>query len=258
MALSQDSLTFLHPLNERLRFFLRLSFLFQQAKHNINGKSIYDSHTTLRILLDIMSFVNQQDLKKEVLKELERISQKLTLLQESPDIKQGTLNHILEATDKLHSDLHSINGPIAQELRENEFLKVVQQRANVAGGFSEFDPPWYCHWLMQPADKRIADLTEWLSSFEVLYSSIALMLNLFRDSATAEQKTADNGSYQQNLDSKTPYQMLIVNLPADSKYFAEVSGSKHRITIRFMDTTSTPRPTQTTESVDFLLSCCAL
>jgi cell division protein ZapD len=252
------SLTFLHPLNERLRFFLRLSYLFQQAKHSINGTSIYDSHNTLRSILDIMTFVNQIDLKKEVLKELERINQKLSPLQDSPEIKHGTLSSILSSIDKLHTELHAINGPIAQELRDNDFLKVVHQRANIAAGFSEFDPPVYCHWLMQPAEIRIADLTAWLSCFESLYTSIALILNLIRESATPKTLFADNGNYQQTLDSKLPYQMLIINLPFNSPYYAEVSGGKHRFTIRFMDTTVQPRPAQTGNRVEFQLSSCAL
>lgn len=256
--MKQNAITFLHPMNERLRFFLRLSFLFQQTKHTLNGTSIYDSHITLRNLIDIMGFVNQQDLKKEILKELERISQKLSPLQNSPDIELGKLNQILASLEKIRSELHSITGPIAQELRDNEFLKVVQQRANVSGGFSEFDPPLYCHWLMQPAEQRISDLSNWLSTFEPLYSSIALLLNLFKDSGTFVELTAENGNYQQTLDPKIPYQLLIINLPANSKYYAEVSGSKHRFTIRFMDTSSTPRPTQTSNSVKFELSTCAL
>ena len=254
----QNVLTFLHPLNERMRFFLRLSYLFQQAKHSIDGASIYDSHNALRSILDIMTFVNQQDLKKEVLKELERINQKLSPLQDSPQIKHGTLANILTSLDKLHTELHAINGPIAQELRDNEFLKVVQQRANIAAGFSEFDPPVYCHWLMQPAETRIADLNSWLSCFESLYASIALILNMIRESATPKTLVAENGNYQQSLDSKLPYQLLIINLPYNSPYYAEVSGGKHRFTIRFMDTTTTPRPAQTGNAVEFQLSNCVL
>lgn len=254
----ERNLTFLHPLNERLRFFLRLSYLFQQAKHSINGTAIYDSHNTLRSILDIMTFVNQQDLKKEVLKELERINQKLSPLQDSPEIKHGTLANILSSIDKLHAELHAITGPIAQELRDNEFLKIVHQRANIAAGFSEFDPPIYCHWLMQPAEIRIADLNAWLSCFESLYSSIALILNLVRESAVPKTLVAENGSYHQTLDAKAPYQLLIINLPYNSPYYVEVSGGKHRFTIRFMDTSVSPRPAQTSNRVEFQLSNCVL
>lgn len=256
--MQQKLLTFLHPLNERMRFFLRLSFLFQQAKHSINGESIFDSHNTLRCILDIMTFVNQQDLKKEVLKELERINQKLSPLQDAPQIKHGTLANILTNLNQLQTELLTISGPIAQELRENEFLKIVQQRSHIAAGFSEFDPPVYCHWLMQPAELRIADLTAWLSCFESLYAAIALILNMIKESATPKTLIAENGNYQQSLDTKLPHQLLIINLPYNSPYYAEVSGGKHRFTIRFMDTTVTPRPAQTGNAVEFQLSDCVL
>jgi cell division protein ZapD len=52
--------------------------------------------------------------------------------------------------------------------------------------------------------------------------------------------------------------MIMVKLPASSPYFAEISGGKHRFTVRFMDSESKPRPAQVSEDVVFDLYCCAL
>ncbi len=237
---------------------MRLEFLFKLAKSTLHGESAEDSHNTLCTLLDIIGFVKQQDLKREVLNELDRVITSLAPLQESPNIEHFTLRQILAELDNYRVQLLAINGPIAQNLRDDEFLKTAQQRKNIPGGLTESDPPVYYHWLMQPANKRTADLSGWLSEFELLQSSITLILKLVRDSATAVVRVAEAGTYQQNLDASTPYQMIIVALPLGSPLFAEISGGKHRFNVRFMDSLSRPRPMQTAKDVEFELYCCAL
>lgn len=256
--MNNNTITYVQPLNERLRFFTRLAFLFRQLKHGAEGETVYDSHTAITGLLDILNVMQQQDLKKEVLKELERLNQTLTPLQNTPDIQHQTLDNILSSLSAYRSELHAISGPIASELRDHEFLKTLQQRYSVPAGLSECDPPVYNHWLHKPIEQRHADLSNWLAVFETLHKAIDLILRLIKESATGVQKTAENGLYQQTLDASTPFQMVMVNLPVDSPYFAEISGGKHRFSIRFMDTTMQPRPIQTTNSVQFDLYCCAL
>lgn len=248
----------MQPLNERLRFFTRLAFLFKQLKHGAEGETIYDSHAAITSLLDILNVIQQKDLKKEVLKELERLNQTLTPLQNTPDIQHQTLDKILSSLSVYRSELLAISGPIASELRDDEFIKTLQQRYSVPAGLSECDPPVYNHWLHKPIEQRHADLSKWLAVFETLHKAMDLILQLIKESATASHKTAENGIYQQTLDSSAPFQLVMVTLPMDSPYFAEISGGKHRFTIRFMDTTLQPRPIQTTNSVPFDLYCCAL
>jgi len=254
----ENLITYVQPLNERLRFFMRLEYLFTQANHAAASDCLHDSHVAVNTLLDIMGIINQQDLKKEVIKELERINQTLTPLQNTPDIQHGRLNDILHSLHQYRGELHSISGPIAQELRDNEFLKHLQQRKNIPGGLTECDPPIYNHWLHQAPEKRKADLQQWLKCYEPLHKSIELIIDLIKQSTNGIQKTAENGVYQQNLDSNTPYKMVMVAVPPDMPYFAEISGGKHRFTVRFMDSTSKPRPAQTNNTVVFDLYCCAL
>lgn len=253
-----EKIFFCQPLNERLRFFTRLDFLFKVAENTLHSTTTHDSHSTLATLLEIINFVKQQDSKREVVSELERVLKILNPLQNSPDIEHGTLHQILESINEYRSVLHSIQGPIGNELRNNEFLKTTLQRKNVPGGLSDYDPPIYQHWLMQPAEKRIGDLTQWLSVFGILRDAIQLILKLVRESASPVYKTAESGLYQQNLDTSISYQMIYVALPSDTTYFAEISGGKHRFTVRFMEATAQPRPTQTADNVDFELYCCAL
>ena len=61
-----------HPLNERLRFFLRLEFLFKQADYSLNGTSTWNSRAALQTIIEIHDLVSRVDLKTEILKELDR------------------------------------------------------------------------------------------------------------------------------------------------------------------------------------------
>jgi cell division protein ZapD len=247
-----------HPLNERLRFFLRLEFLFQQARHSLRGETVWDSHNSLTTLLEILNIVSRMDMKTEVIKELDRISGTLGALTETPDINHETLGQILTTLSGFKSQLRSMEGPLAQELRENEFFKLVIQRSGIPGGLCDFDLPQYRHWLKSTPETRIENLKHWFGTLDILRLSIELMLKLIRESAESVSQTAENGNYQQTLESSAPYQMIRIWLPGQSPYFVEISAGRHRLTARFMEADSLPRPTQTTNNVDFRISCCAL
>jgi cell division protein ZapD len=197
-------------------------------------------------------------MKTEVIKELDRIIGTLNALIQTPDINHDTLDQLLATLGNFKMQLHSQEGPLAQELKENELFKLVMQRGGIPGGLCDFDLPSYRHWLKRPAQTRIEDLKYWLSTLDTLRLSVELMLKLIRESAEPRQARAENGSFQQTLDTETPYQMIRIFLPADSPYFVEISGGRHRFTARFMVASTATRPTQTDQAVDFRLSCCAL
>ena len=247
-----------HPLNERLRFFLRLEFLFRQARHSFRGEAEWDSHDTLKTLLEILNIVSRIDIKTEVIKELDRISVTLNTLTETPNVNHETLEQILSTLTGFKSQLHSLEGSLAHELRENEFFKLVMQRSGIPGGLCDFDLPQYRHWLKSSPETRVENLKYWLSTLDPLRLSVELMLKLIRESSEPVQQTAENGNYQQTLESSTPYQLIRVFLPALSPYFVEISGGRHRLTARFMEASMSKRPIQTTDNVSFQISCCAL
>ncbi|HHH48645.1 MAG TPA: cell division protein ZapD, partial [Gammaproteobacteria bacterium] len=108
------------------------------------------------------------------------------------------------------------------------------------------------------ADTRIADLRHWYGSLDTLRLSVDLILKLIRESATPVDRTAEGGLYQQGLDSATPFQLIRVSLPGDSPYFAEISGGRHRFTVRLLQASTGERARQATADIPFQLSCCAL
>ena len=51
-------------------------------------------------------------------------------------------------------------------------------------------------------------------------------------------------------------QMVRVELASGLPVFPEISGHKHRFSIRFLEVGESERPTQTSRDVDFMLTCC--
>lgn len=256
--MSSTQTVYEHPLNERLRFFLRLEFLFNQARHSMRGESRWDSHNSVASLLEILNIISRIDIKTEVIKELDRINATLTALSQTPNINHKTLEQLLTTLNGFKTQLYTIDGPLAQEVRENDLIKLLTQRSSIPGGLCDFDLPAYRYWLAQNPVERVNELREWLNKLDSLRLSVELMLKLIRESAESVSRVAENGNYQQTLDTAIPFQLIRVLLPADAPYFVEISAGRHRFTARFMEVSKTARPRQASSNVEFRLSCCAL
>jgi cell division protein ZapD len=253
------SIHYEQPLNERIRTFLRLEFLFQQTARYLAGSSQWDSRNTLHSLLEIIHIFGRADLKTEAMKELDRHIQNLARLEQNPNVDRSLLVGILDELDRLIDQLHSINGQITSTLKKNEFLSAIMQRSAIPGGTCDFDLPEYHFWLQQAPERRTRDLSGWLHHFDSIAEAIQLILRLTRDSAVMRTEEATAGFFQKNLDPKLPCQLVRVAVPAGAPYFAEISGGKHRFTVRFLEVPVIgERPVQTSQDVSFSLGCCII
>lgn len=251
-------ITYEQPLNERIRTFLRLEFLFRQGDHTLSGHSAWDSRATIANLIEILNVFARGDLKTEVIKELERLAATLARLEHNPDVDRSKLNEILDRIDVLVDRLYLLQGQVGQDVKDNEFLTAIKQRTTIPGGTCDFDLPAYHHWLQKPAGERDAELRHWLSSFDNFRAAIELILGMVRESASESRETAIAGFHQKSLDTSVPYQLIRVTLPIGVNCFAEISGGKHRFTVRMMEMRGYERPAQATRDIDFILGCCAI
>jgi cell division protein ZapD len=246
------------PLNERIRTFLRLEFLFTEFFARLEGPTLWDSRNALASLLDILNIFNRTDLKTEVMKELERQMSVLAALEHAPGVDSARLTDLLDEFDVLMDRMHALHGQIGQELRQNEFLNSIKQRISIPGGTCDFDLPGYHFWLQRPAESRIADLRRWIKVFEPIQLSILLLLRLVRESAHSSQEVAHEGFFQKMLDPNSPCQLVRVTVPSEAPYYAEVSGGRHRFTLRFLEFLTNGNTAQTTQDVPFKLTCCMI
>lgn len=256
--MTEKSITYEQPLNERVRQFLRLEYLFQQAGYTMAGQSVWESRSTLSCLTDILDILSRSDIKTDVLTFLERIQTNLSQLKDSAEVDRAQLDTILERLEQHYQRLHAVQGNLARNLKQHHLISSLMQRSAVTAGVNSFDLPLFHHWLQQPAQDRISTLEQWYETLEALRQPIELVLELIRGSATPLEVNAEQGFYQQSLDRGRSYQLIRVTIPADTPYFAEISGGKHRISIRFLQAQDSDRPIQAREDMPFQLSCCVL
>ena len=253
-----DSTIYELPLNERIRTILRLEFLFQQARYSMRGYSVWDSRATISHILDILSIMSRIDLRSELVKELERLTSALLAISKRPGVDPAILEDTLKKLDIYTKNLKSSPASAPDDLCNDELLKLIRQRDSIPGGTCDFDLPIYHFWLKQEPEDRIQILEAWLGQLDNYRLSMELILNLLRESAINTPIVAEQGFYQQSLDTNLPFQLVRVVLPVDAPFYAEMSGGRHRFSVRFMQPVSGERPAPCTENIEFQLSCCAL
>ena len=245
-----------HPLNERMRGILRLENLFKNALLGLSQTSAWHSQQALCRLLDIADIVSRNEIRLEIIKELERLGTALTALQTSPAVDSARLGVILDNLDVLVDELHE-QGPVGQKVLELPLLIDVKRRYLVPGGLSQFDLPNLHYWLHQPPEARLQDLTNWFSYFQGIHQSVQLILKLTRESGRTSNQSALAGHYQANLPASASLQLLRISLDHSALCYPEISASKHMASIRFVSLQSAAPETDKT-TIQFQLKVCAL
>jgi cell division protein ZapD len=251
-----DLIHFEHPLNERIRTFLRLEHLFLQVDHFRPQADPWSNRAAIDSLLNIISIFSRSDLKNEILKELERHTSNLERVRQQPGVDMQALGAVLDDLEQAIHQVYRLDGQIARRLRSNEFLKTILQRSSIPGGSCNFDLPQYHYWLNQPHELRHNQMSDWMQELHPVREAVVLLLNLVRNSNLPTRELAEQGFFQRTLESQTPAQMLRVGLPRTSTVFTEISGNKNRFSIRFLEAVDNGKPLQTGRDVDFLLTAC--
>ncbi len=253
-----DQIIYEHPLNERIRTFLRLEHLFRQVEHFLPQDEPWGSRAAISALLDIITIFSRAELKTELLKELERHNANLGKIRRQKGVDMQALGEVLDSLERTATQLYKLNGQFGKRLRENDFLSGIAQRSSIPGGTCNFDLPLYHAWLRQPHEARERDVQNWMSDLEPIRNAIALLLSLTRSSAHSTPAIAHHGVYQQALDPNAPAQLVRIGVEVLSPFFPEISGNKHRFNVRFLEMTTMERAMQTNEDVPFSLTCCII
>jgi cell division protein ZapD len=247
-----------HPLNERVRFLLRLEFLFAQYRYHRGDSSIWGLRASLHTLLDALSVMGRADLRSDLVKELADQQAALNRLGKRPEISQERLAETLAQLGAATAELQGMASAYpAMALRSNEFLFAVLNRSSIPGGICGFDLPAYHWWLSRPRVQNERDLDGWMANLLPIERGIDLYLRLLRESTQPSPHTAEGGVYLHV--AQAAYQLVRVHLPAAADVLPEISAGKHRVSIRFMrqgDINS--RSAQAGGSIPFRLQCCLL
>jgi cell division protein ZapD len=256
-ALNSSPLIFEQPLNERMRTFLRLDYLYNQALYHNEKASQWGSRAAVSSLIDILAITTRSDVRAEVLKEIEKHLAQLEGFEHRAGVDSGRLRALINNLARLRSALSAAGASYLQPLRDSEFLAAIKHRSSIPGGTCEFDLPDYFFWLNQDAASRTVAFNEWLALLRPLCDAVAEVLWLTRQNGKNRKEIAPGGTFAINFDRDTPLQLLRICLPADAGLYPEISGSHHRCSVRFLKWNGlASRPSQAEGDVEFALITC--
>jgi cell division protein ZapD len=250
-------LIFEQPLNERMRTFLRLDYLYNQALYHNEKATQWGSRAAVECLIDILAITTRSDVRSEVLKEIERHLVQLGEFENKAGVDGGRLRALINNLARLRSALSAAGAAYLQPLRDSEFLAAIKHRSAIPGGTCEFDLPDFFFWLNQDAGSRTQAFNEWLALLRPLCDAVAEVLWLTRQNGRTRAETAMSGTFMINFERDTPLQLLRICLPADAGIYPEISGSHHRCSVRFLRWNGlASRPSQAEGDIPFQLITC--
>lgn len=241
-----------HPLNERIRNYLKIEQLFVQARSCL-AHDFASSHTLFfNALFAILDTLDRTDTRGDIIKDLEKLEHNLIVWSKSPQVNTKALQLNLEQSKSLTSTLRS-KKYLWSGLKDDKFLDSMRKRFSLQGAYCGFDLPALAFWLSQPPIFIQQDLDKWLGSLNVIEQALVLILKFIRQRAAFVEIEAGNSFYQ---DSGEGLLLLRMKLDSGLDYFPSVSGNRYRYSIRFMELCDDKGQQYISDTVKFKLAKC--
>ena len=226
-----------HPLNEKIRLFLRLNYLISRFDFHLEDPSRENCQAASMVLLELYNLSSRLDVKNAALHVLDWQTQAVRQAEDMDGVDATKARHILEKLEEKSKRLYSFRGQLGQHLKTHNFLNILKQRASIAGGINAMDVPLFSYWLSLPTKQRVSDLKEWARPYTIACEAVQLLMDLIYEGAEESQETAEGGFYQLALNPEKSYQVLRIELPEDALCYPEISAGKQRFSVRFVDAT---------------------
>lgn len=252
----KETIIYEQPLNEVIRVCLRLEQLFHQVDHQLNDTTMLGTRNVITYIIHILQVLDRPDLKAKLAKELSQLLSNLLRYGDAPQVDAVKFKDLTQQLEELSRSLIDSSGKIGQRLREIELLNTLRMHLASPGGGCSFDFPLYYYWLQQPADKRQAIIKDWLNDFAQIKTASALVLDLVRNNAKKEEKTAIHGFYQELLDPQSNLRMIRIGIEHNVPAYPEISIGRHFLGVRFFFPDIQKRPTQYSENLTFSIAYC--
>ncbi|MDR0247388.1 MAG: cell division protein ZapD [Burkholderiales bacterium] len=252
------SVSYEHPLNERVRTLMRLDDLFARVYFFATQENFLDHHAALLALFEIIEVAARADLKSDLLQELERQKLVLSGLRHHQSIDQELLDNLLDDIDRVIAKIFAFTGKVGMHLRENEWLMAIKQRASLPGGICGFDLPAFHFWRHQPPVRRQNDLQQWLAPLEPIRNGISIILRILRESSHTTTCTAQHGVFQMMQANTKAVQLLRLTIADGVACVPEISANKYALNIRFLTAEEMTRGGVCDYDITFDLTLCSL
>ena len=251
---SKNSITYEFPINEHVRFFLRLEQLFTQFEQLLSGKAALDKPIAINCLLDILSILQANSLRLEIAKELE--NQIAFNRINNASVGSENIQTIRELLNAITTKTNVLEGIKNDIMLDCDLLQTIARCRSIPGGAYDYYLPKYHYWLMQEDSTCLSDLSCWNNLFTVNRLAIHLMLKIISSRTKISHHIAVDGFFKMSFDQKKPPQLIKVSVDSALPYFASISASKHRCSIQFMGLSNKHNlPEPDIGNISFLLSC---
>ena len=247
--MTHSSIIFEYPLNEKMRSWLRVEYLLQQLVASKDAHSPEACLLFLRTLTELLDIFERNELRADLLKELERQQGKLQQWLIVPDIDTQAVHSLIDELST-HGQRMNTVPKFGSTFKEDRFIGQIRQRLSIPGGYCNFDTPTLHLWQHLPIEKRQAQLDHWYAGLEPLHLSLQTLLHLIRQSGRFYELQAHQGFFQNAAEDKD---LLRILLSSDDEIYPQVSGHKARFSIRFFPLENDDR---VPEILPFQLACC--
>lgn len=254
----QPFLTFEHPLNERMRTFLRTEYLFTLAKFRYNHlDNEWDSRDCVTSIIELYNLIERTEIRSELLKELERNMNNFQRLAATPSVDHRALDKVIKDIEACTEDVRTHTTRQGLFPKGSDLLNSVRQRISISGGTCSFDIPAFHYWLNLPPKMRQHFLNQWIEILEPLEKALTLVLTLARQANVATKEIATGGIFQKSLNAQNTPQLLRLVLRTEYGVYPEISANKHRVNIRFIQANfDIDKNPLTTQDIPFEFTCC--
>lgn len=226
--------TYEHPLNERIRLFLRLEWLFLHNRDLSQATGTGALHARIAHLLDLGTLLQRGDVRKEILREFERVQMIWNQLRSLPHLDAERLDQLLVEFSEKTRALLDPQERLGDGLKNCELLNLVKSKSVLPGGSTDFDVPAYGRFLQLDLATRQAALNSWYGELAPIETAVHFYLKLLRESADFVDRVAPNGGHEEDLTPLATTSLIRIALEPGCDYFPEVSANRHRLFIRFL------------------------
>jgi cell division protein ZapD len=256
LSIMKNTIIYDQPLNEVIRVCLRLEQLFQQIDHQLFDESTFGSRNLIVYIINVLHILERPDLKAKLAKELAHLQTYLLRFGTAPDADTDKIAKLTEELNKLSRSMIETSGKIGYRLRDIELLNTLRLHLASPGGGCSFDLPLFHCWLQQPAHQRQATIKGWLTEFHEIRAAATLVLELVRNNAKIDEKTAVHGFHQELLDPQSNLRMIRIGIHHNLPVFPEISIGRHFLSVRIFTLDIDNKPQQYTQNVPFWIAYC--
>ncbi len=217
------------PTNQQTRKFLRLEQAFKTVRELMDMQQPATQKAALFKMMEIIDFFERNDIRSELLKELERLQQTMQVLIDNPEVDSSKLNYFMNQLAKLSSSL-TLEGRPCEELKNDDFLTIVRQKWSLGASLCSFDSPQIRYFVSMGTDYTFPRLSAWMEKIKIFRTSVNVILRLYREAGYFNNRITQNLNYQESIDTKI--KMIAIKIPLEIPYVPEVSLGARRLSMQ--------------------------